>query len=324
MAAALRFFLVYWLPLFLCLLDLSFCLAPAATQLLPRLILSSVTTHLVLLGLGLWYCQKAIDEPLNDLVTRCATLFRGEISQPEPRFEAVSAGHVRSLENMICDLGEKWSKEAGIMQFDIEFEAIEYERRRVAKDLHDEILPDLSRITRKVEALGRESHVARLTDTLHATVGAIRDILGELHPVDLEEFGFVSSLTSLCRRHGRNTGKLVCCIERVEEFHLEGLQELCLYRAMQALLRMFTNSENDILIVTCDHIDENDVIIVRCVDKRVSSANWLSEEKPEFNAFESWCTMGGAITQISTVHYEGFPCDLLISIPANRRAADNE
>lgn len=198
------------------------------------------------------------------------------------------------------------------MHLDLDIHAIERERRRVAKELHDEILPTLARLVRFVQS---RNGPRELVDELHNTVAAIRDLLGELHPVDLEELGLVPALNNICNRYARLTGLCVVFIERVEECPLSQTQQLCLYRAMQAALRMFSNSENDILLVSYDRFGDSNVITVRCVDKRVSSAEWLSVDKPEFHAFQSWCGVAGAQIYINVQRQDDFPCDLVIVIP---------
>jgi signal transduction histidine kinase len=198
--------------------------------------------------------------------------------------------------------------------FEIESKAIETERRRVAKELHDEILPSLVRLIRSIHSQRQEHHTEELLEELHNTVASFRDLLGELHPVDLEEIGLVAALSNLCSRYARLTGHFIVFLERVEESPLPEFQQLCLYRAMQGALRMFTSSENDILVVSYDHQGNKSTIVARCVDKRFSSARWLSNEKRDFKAFEAWCTIAGATVEIGTRQEYGFPRDLVISI----------
>lgn len=207
-------------------------------------------------------------------------------------------------------------------RFACEFRAIENERRRVAKDLHDEILPSLVRLIRSIQVQGDEERTRPLLDELHSTVAAFRDLLGELHPVELDEFGLVAALTNISSRYARLTGRFVGFIERAEECPLSELQQLCVFRALQCVLQMFSRSENDILIVTYDRIAASSVIAVRCVDKRVSSARWLSADQPEFAMFESWCTLANANAELGTSPALGFPRDLLLSVGALQAKED--
>lgn len=215
--------------------------------------------------------------------------------------------------------------EARLGQLYAELRAIEQERRRVAKELHDDVLPALARLIRSVQTQGDESSDrTALVDSLHEAVAALRDLLGELHPVDLEELGLTPALNNICLRYARLTGLCVVFIERTEDCPLSELQQRCLYRAIQAALRMFSDSENDILIVTHDRLDDYNFVTVKCVDKRVSSADWISVDKSDFDEFEAWCTLAGAAVEIGAPRANGFPYDLIIAVADNAAAALSE
>lgn len=230
-----------------------------------------------------------------------------------------------ALNALIQDRGTQWSNHARAIKFDIEFRAIEDERRRVAKELHDEILPLLARLIRWIQTHDRDLKPAegintQIVNELHDTVGAFRDLLGELHAVDLEELGLVAALDNLCTRYSRFTERSVVFVEENDECNLSEHQQLCLYRAVQTVLRMFADSENDILLVSCKHTTDGTVVSARCVDKKVSSSDWLLENQ-DFNTFESWCAMAGAEVSIAGSQLSGslsaaieqFPTDLTIS-----------
>lgn len=199
-------------------------------------------------------------------------------------------------------------------KFDVDFDAVEVERRRVAKDLHDEILPTLARLVRAVQSENDEQNKEAI-DEMHAAVDAFRELLGELHPVDLEELGLPAALSNVCRRYARFTGRCILFVEGSEDCRLTELQQLCVYRAVQVVLAMFAASDNDVLLVAFDHADDVTSISMRCVDRRVSSAGWVSIDKQEFNEFQSWCAIAGAQVEFGAANSGGeFPVDLAISI----------
>lgn len=214
----------------------------------------------------------------------------------------------------IHDIGARWSAEARAIQFDFEFKAVEQERRRVAKELHDESLPLLARLIRAIQS---ESmlNANQLIDEIHQTISAFRDLLGELHPVDLEELGLVSALDNICNRYVRICGRFVLFFEQTEDCHLTQLQQLCLYRAMQSLLKMFAESQNDMLMINYNRVDGKSVITVRCADKLVSSAEWITSERADFDSFESWCALAGAKVQFDSFGLrDQFPNDIVIVV----------
>jgi len=220
-----------------------------------------------------------------------------------------------ALNSLIYELGARWAKEARDIKFDFEFRAVEQERRRVAKELHDEILPNLARLIRFVQSQNDKSIRETLIEELHATVAVFRDLLGELHPVDLEELGLVPALANICKRYARMTKRFVVFVEDSETCNLCDLQQLCVYRAVQSVLRMFAGSQNDILLVKHNHAASTNILSLRCIDKSVVDAEWLSPEKPDFDVFESWCAMAGANVEYGVSRRSNeFPCDLIISI----------
>ncbi len=246
-----------------------------------------------------------------------ALLVRTKISVPLDRVSATSdsSGIGRSAENArIQDIGARWSAEARTIQFDFEFKAVEQERRRVAKELHDESLPLLARLIRAIQSESAHN-ASTLIDEVHQAISSFRDLLGELHPVDLEELGLVSALDNICKRYVRICGRFVLFFEQTEECQLSQLQQLCLYRAMQALLKMFAESQNDMLMINYNRLEGKSVITVRCADKLVSSAEWITAERADFDAFEAWCALAGAKVQFDSFGLrDQFPNDLVISV----------
>jgi signal transduction histidine kinase len=214
-------------------------------------------------------------------------------------------------------LAERRSQSHRPRQFEIEFKAIERERRRVAKELHDEILPSLARLIRSIESQDAEQQYIGLTTALHNMVAAFRDLLGELHPVDLEELGLVAGLHNLCARYSRLTGLSILFHEGTEDCALSEFQQLCLYRAFQLVLRMYSVSGNDILVVTCDEHHQQTVITMHCVDKMVAPFEWLSPDRPEYDVFDSLCALASARAEIGAPRKYEFSYDLVLRVEPN-------
>lgn len=248
-------------------------------------------------------------------------LVRTKISAPlaESQAPLKSAGSKSAIAARARHIGARWNAEARMIQFEFEFKAVEAERHRVAKELHDESLPLLARLIRSVQSQTVAlSSCGALVDEVHQSIAAFRDLLGELHPVDLEELGLVSALDNICKRYMRRCGRLILFFEQAEECHLSKLQQLCIYRAIQALLKMFVESENDMLMIHYQSINEQVVITFRCADKLVSSAQWITADRADFGAFEAWCALAGAALQLdSLAARDQFPNDLVISISAD-------
>lgn len=229
--------------------------------------------------------------------------------------DKIGDDELTALNAAIHARGAKWSQKARAIKFEIEFNATEQERRRVAKELHDEVLPSLARLIRAVQQQQTDAPApVELIHELHATVAAVRDLLGELHPVDLLELGLVPALSNISKRCSRIASRNVIFIEKDEDCLLTEQQQLCIYRAVQTVLRMFANCENDILVLAYNRIAGTCFISMRCIDKRVSSARWLCAETQMFDSLQSWCAMAGAGLEVSAQKFDETSHDLIISV----------
>lgn len=119
-------------------------------------------------------------------------------------------------------------------------EGAEEERRRIAMDLHDQTLADLSSVLRGLQTLaakapdqGTEHSIITLEQDLDRAISNLRDIMNNLHPQTLDILGLAAALESHLDQD--------CCNDdlpeyhlytdpRVEELNLSRLQQLTLYR----------------------------------------------------------------------------------------------
>jgi two-component system, NarL family, sensor histidine kinase UhpB len=120
--------------------------------------------------------------------------------------------------------------------------AQEGERRRLARELHDEVGQTLTGVVLQLEALGRAAppelapEVAVVQEAARDGVERVRDIARGLRPQALDEFGLRSALVALAAGFADRTGLEVR--HRVDK-DLPGLepeQELALYRIAQESL----------------------------------------------------------------------------------------
>lgn len=249
--------------------------------------------------------RSAADAPRHVILLPPAQLVEEELARGND-FSALNA--------LIQDRGARWSKQARAIKFDIEFKAIEKERRRVAKELHDEVLPVLARLIRKIQSQCDDRKSCLIVDELHDTVAIFRDVLAELHPVDLKELGLAAAIGSVCKRYARLTDRCIIAVEKTEECRLSDLQQLCIYRALQVVLKVFSESHNDVLVVKYDRLDDGTRVSIRCIDKSVSDADWLRSNSEGFDAFQSWCATAGAEIRLAADDSGDFPSDVLISV----------
>jgi len=97
----------------------------------------------------------------------------------------------------------------------------EEERRRLAADLHDQVLPDLRRIAGDFEHLrpranGLEPDLARLEGEVRGAMDSVREVMEALRPSALDVLGLSDALEAYLRRSAeRCTPPLVVTVRRV-------------------------------------------------------------------------------------------------------------
>ena len=124
--------------------------------------------------------------------------------------------------------------------------AHEEERRRIARDLHDDITQKLAILSVELGGLGKgiEAVDPSLGEVFHRLRGNligisedVRNVCHELHPGMLERLGLAELLRTYCRERQRLTGTLWEVIARDFPGNLSKQTQLTLYRIAQAAIR---------------------------------------------------------------------------------------
>jgi signal transduction histidine kinase len=113
----------------------------------------------------------------------------------------------------------------------------EDERKRIAKDLHDDSLQALSRIIRLVDKLHDEIPSSPVPQDVRARlescITGMRGIINDLHPAELEEFGLAPALEHLLTEFSIDAGIKADFCDESGGIRLEPFQELCIFRIAQ-------------------------------------------------------------------------------------------
>jgi signal transduction histidine kinase len=115
-------------------------------------------------------------------------------------------------------------------------EAVEAERKRMAKDLHDELGGMLSILSLKVGQFDQPALVRESQTLIDSSLGSMRRIAHDLLPPGIEMFGLADALEGLCARlasHGA-IGMEFTAPEPTPRF--DPRAELCVYRIVQELI----------------------------------------------------------------------------------------
>ncbi|MES2518856.1 MAG: sensor histidine kinase [Bacteroidota bacterium] len=128
--------------------------------------------------------------------------------------------------------------------FQSSIDAMEDERRRVSRDLHDEIGAALSMLrlqvgqlnfTKENQAENTEKLIVGSKHLIDSTIENVRRISNDMLPHGLEEFGLIYALEMLCDKI-ESASSLVINLDLETLERLENRLELALYRILQELL----------------------------------------------------------------------------------------
>jgi signal transduction histidine kinase len=122
--------------------------------------------------------------------------------------------------------------------------AQEEERKRISRDLHDDISQKLTALTVEMEAVmrkqdgaGKSSVTLRaLRDRLSEVSEDVRRTAYELHPSSLEHLGLATALRSYCSDFQRHEGIVVRFTPRNVPRHIPSNVSLSMYRMVQEAL----------------------------------------------------------------------------------------
>ncbi|MHC2990726.1 histidine kinase [Pontibacter sp. HJ8] len=123
-------------------------------------------------------------------------------------------------------------------------EAQESERRRVARDLHDEVGGMLALVRLNIGQLGGQpapsvgasDTAVRAKQLLDEAIGSVRRISHDLMPVVLEKLGLIQAIRSMAHSIPPGSGLEIKFTHSQDYERLQARQELLLFRILQELL----------------------------------------------------------------------------------------
>jgi len=155
---------------------------------------------------------------------------------------------------LLMERASRRRAERGLRQSERELRAVtgrlihaqEEERRRIARELHDDLNQGLALLAIELDLLAqkpRESD-ALLGDRLHELSGRVKQLSSVvhelshlLHPSKLEQLGLVASIRSLCKELARDHELEIQFIDRQPPPTVPADATLCLYRIAQEALQ---------------------------------------------------------------------------------------
>lgn len=139
--------------------------------------------------------------------------------------------------------------------------AQEDERRRIARDLHDDLNQRLAMLSVNADLLGRmnaespsQELVAEIADRLKDISSEVHKLSHQLHPAKLDQLGLVSATRSLCNEVARQYGTTITFVHDDLPRDLHRDVALCFYRLVQeGLQNIIKHSEADEAHVALRH-----------------------------------------------------------------------
>jgi two-component system sensor histidine kinase UhpB len=182
---------------------------------------------------------RRVFSPLSELT---ALMGRVDPLNPGRRIEVqrsvAEVGAVQAAFNQMLDRLEHERRTSGRRALD----AQERERRRLARELHDELGQTLTGIMLLLDGVAREAppdllpSVEQLQESSRGAVEKTRDLARGLRPAALDEFGLRSALTTLAEGFAERTGLRVRRTLADDLPELEPEQDLAIYRTAQESL----------------------------------------------------------------------------------------
>ncbi len=209
------------------------------TQLAP-LVLVPV---LLLTLLALWFGLRWIVKPLQDLESKAAMLAWGEFNAIEQPVGGIT--EIRRLQTELIHMARKVKDAQQSLHSYIGAitSGQEEERRRLARELHDDTIQSLIALKQKVQlaqlATKNGSSETSLTEVVSLTEQIIENVRRQtraLRPIYLEDLGLVTALEMLARETSQAASIPVEFQRQGTEVRLNPNIELALYRIAQEAL----------------------------------------------------------------------------------------
>jgi signal transduction histidine kinase len=202
---------------------------------------------LVIAVVGLWFGVRQVVQPIQKLEERAARLAWGDFESIEEPVGGIA--EVRHLQSELVQMAQKLRAAQQSLHDYIGAitRAQEDERRRLARELHDDTIQSLIALKQRAQLirLGLKGQVAadsmaELENLAEQTIDNLRRQTRALRPIYLEDLGLVTALEMLAQETSQSAGIPVDFHCQGEERRLPPEVELALYRMAQEALSNVT------------------------------------------------------------------------------------
>jgi two-component system sensor histidine kinase UhpB len=225
-----------------------------------------------------FFLLRTAFEPLR----RLTALMRGiDLLRPGQRLEITGHGEVAVLGATFNEMLERLEAQRR-ESITVTFTAQEAERRRIARNLHDEIGQMLTAVLLQLDGLGKrvrpelQHEFQEAVEALRESLDQVRRIARELRPGVLDDLGLASALRELCSGFSERTGLRIDRSIAQDLPPLAPEKELALYRvAQESLTNVARHAEATTAYVRLEA--EANAILLRVSDNGAASTAPQSE-----------------------------------------------
>ena len=192
---------------------------------------------------GLWFGARQIVQPLRDLEKKSASLAWGDFSGIEEPVGGIA--EIRHLQAELSNMAQKVQAAQRSLRdyIGVITDAQEEERRRLARELHDDTLQSIIALKQRVQLAQKnmpdkdsQQSLRELVTIAEQTIENLRRTTRALRPIYLEDLGLVTALEMLARETESGSGVNITFHKEGSERRLSAPVELALYRMAQEAL----------------------------------------------------------------------------------------
>ncbi|PLX97333.1 MAG: hypothetical protein C0622_13245 [Desulfuromonas sp.] len=278
------------------------------TRLVERTTQVSIAVLALALVLGLFlsiYFSRRLLQRIQHLSRNAVTIADGSLVLPE------APDRIRDeLDTLALSINRMTKRLIRVVGTEKLLEGAEEERRRIAMDLHDQSLSDLSSILRGLQglqglqgtSLTGELHekTAHLTHELEHAISNLRDIMNNLHPQTLDILGLGAAIEAHLEQHcdSMELPEYHFYLDpRVEELQLDRTKQLTLYRiaieAIQNVIKHASASRYEVSLEVREHnlilaVEDNGCGIIEKSNYQGRGLNNIRERARAISAEVVW------------------------------------
>jgi two-component system sensor histidine kinase UhpB len=192
---------------------------------------------------GLWFGARQIVQPLRDLEQKSASLAWGDYSGIEEPVGGIA--EIRHLQAELSHMAQKVQTAQRSLRdyIGVITDAQEEERRRLARELHDDTLQSIIALKQRVQFAQKnatdetsQKSLKELETIAVQTIENLRRTTRALRPIYLEDLGLVTALEMLAKETESVSGVKILFRKEGAERRLPAPVELALYRMAQEAL----------------------------------------------------------------------------------------